>query len=104
MASTARGSGSVGGDRRLSRGKGKNPVGPHEKPKKLGASQIAMLHYMEKEHEKYVARGEEPPFDIEELRRPYALSPPNPEVPAPQSSSAIGKNPSEHSASTPKNG
>jgi len=91
MASAAGGSGSGGGDRRSSRGKGKTPLGPHEKTKKVGAWERAMLRYMDKEHEKCVARGEEPPFDIEEWRRAYAPSPPNPEVPAPQSSSATGK-------------
>jgi hypothetical protein len=50
-----------------------------------------MLRYLEKEHEKYVAKGEEPPFDLEDLLRCYAPSPPNPEVPAPPSSSAPAK-------------
>ena len=46
---------------------------------------------MEKEHEKYVVRGEEPPFDLEDMLWPYAPSPPNPEVLAPQTSAAPAK-------------
>jgi hypothetical protein len=45
-----------------------------------------MLCYLEKEHEEYVARGEEPPFGLEDLLRRYTPSPPNPEVSAPPSS------------------
>ena len=44
-----------------------------------------------------MARGEEPPFDLEDLLRRYSLSPPNPEVPAPPTSSGPARNPSEHS-------
>jgi hypothetical protein len=57
MASVAGGHGAGGGDRRLSRGKGKTPVDLHEKSKKPGAFERAMLHYLEKEHEEYVAKG-----------------------------------------------
>ena len=46
-----------------------------------------------------MARGEEPPFDLEDLLRRYSSSPPNLEVPAPPSSSGPAINPSEHSAS-----
>jgi hypothetical protein len=59
---------------------------------------------LEKEHEQYVARGEEPPFDIEDLLRCYAPSPPNLKVLAPPSSSELAKNPSEHSAFPPQDG
>jgi hypothetical protein len=59
---------------------------------------------LKKEHEHYVARDEEPPFILEDLLRRYAPSPPNPEVLAPPSSSALAKNPSEHSAFPPKDG
>jgi hypothetical protein len=48
MASVAGGHGAGGGDRRLSRGKGKTPVDLHEKSKKPGAFERAMLHYLEK--------------------------------------------------------
>ena len=51
-----------------------------------------------------MARLEEPPFDLEDLLRHYGSSPPNPEVPAPPSSSALARNPSEHSAFTRKDG
>ena len=47
-----------------------------------------MLHYLEKEYKECVARGEEPPFDFEDLLRRYGSSPPNSEVSAPPSSSA----------------
>jgi hypothetical protein len=86
------------------RGKGKTPVGAHEKSKKLGVWVRAQLRYLEKEHEKFVARGEAPPFDLEDLLRRYAPLPRNPEVPALPSSSAPAKNPLEHSAFPPKNG
>ena len=45
-----------------------------------------------------MARGEEPPFDLEDLLQRYGSSPPYPEVPAPPSSSGPARNPSEHSA------
>ncbi|PUZ75338.1 hypothetical protein GQ55_1G155300 [Panicum hallii var. hallii] len=57
-----------------------------------------------KEHEQYVASGEEPHFDIEDLLRRYAPSPPKTEVPAPPSSSVPAKNLSEHSAFPPEDG
>ena len=37
---------------------------------------------MEKEYRECVARGEEPPFDLEDLLRRYGSSPPNSEVSA----------------------
>jgi hypothetical protein len=55
-------------------------------------------------HEEYVARGEEPPFDIEDLLRRYAPSPPSLKVPAPPFSFAPTKYPLEHSAFPPKDG
>ncbi|PVH66153.1 hypothetical protein PAHAL_1G164200 [Panicum hallii] len=57
-----------------------------------------------KEHEQYVASGEEPPFDIEDLLRHHAPSPPKTEVPALPSSSVPAKNLSEHSAFPPEDG
>ena len=45
-----------------------------------------------------MARGEEPPFDHEDLLRRYGSSPPNSEVSAPPSSSAPARNPLEYSA------
>jgi hypothetical protein len=104
MADVAGGSGAGGGDRGSSRRKGKTPVSPREKSKKPGAWVRAQLRYLEKEHEQYVARGEEPSFDIEDLLRCYASSPPNPEVLALPSSSAPAKNPSDHFAFPPKGG
>jgi hypothetical protein len=50
-----------------------------------------MLRYLEKEHEEYVARGEEPPFDLADLLRRYAPSPPNSDVTAPPSFSMPAK-------------
>jgi hypothetical protein len=91
MPSAAGRNGAGGGDHRSSRGKGKTPIGLHEKLKKPGAIERAMLHYLEKEHEEYLARGEEPPFDLDDLLRRYAPSPPNLEVPALPSSSALAK-------------
>jgi hypothetical protein len=108
MASAAGGSGAGGGDRCSPRGKGKTPVGPHEKSKKPGAWVRAQLRYLEKEHKQYVTRGEEPPFCLEDLSKSYTPSPPNTEVPAPPSSSGPtknpAKNPTEHSAFLPKDG
>ena len=51
-----------------------------------------------------MARGEEALFDLEDLLRRYGSSPPNPEVPAPPSSSGLARNPSEHSAFPRKDG
>ena len=42
-----------------------------------------------------MARGEEPPFDLEDLLRRYGSSPPNSEVRPPPSSSALVRNPSD---------
>ena len=60
--------------------------------------------YLEKEYRECVVRGEESPFDLEDLLRRYGSSPPNPEVPAPPSSSGPARNPSEHSAFPRKDG
>jgi hypothetical protein len=57
MADAVGGSGAGGGDCGSSKGKGKTPVGPHEKSKKPGAWVRAQLRYLEKEHEQYVAGG-----------------------------------------------
>ena len=62
------------------------------------------LPSLEKEYTECVARGEEPPFDLEDLLRRYGSSPPNPEVSAPPSSSAPVRNPSEHFAFPRKDG
>ena len=51
-----------------------------------------------------MARGEEPPFDLEDLVRHYGSSPQNLEVSAPPSSSAPARNPLEHSAFQHKDG
>jgi len=51
-----------------------------------------------------MARGEEPPFDLEYLLRHYGSSPPNSEVSTPPSSSAPARNPLEHSAFQRKDG
>ena len=56
-----------------------------------------------KEYRECVARGEEPPFDLEDLLRRYGSSPPNSEVSAPPSS-APARNPLEHSAFQRKDG
>ena len=96
MASAAGGSGGGGGDRCPSREKGTTPVG--RRCKKPSAFHRAALRYLEKEYRECVARGEEPPFDLKDLLRHYGLSPPNPEVPAPPSSTAPARNPLEHSA------
>ena len=102
MASAAGGSGAGGGDRCPSGEKGTTPVG--RRCKKPSAFHRAALHYLEKEYRECVARGEESLFDLEDLLRHYCSSPPNPEVPAPPSSSGPARNPSEHSAFSHKDG
>ena len=69
--------------------------------KKPSAFHRATLRYLEKEYRERMARGEEPPFDLENLLRLYGSSPPNSEVSAPPSSSAPARNPLEHSAFQP---
>ena len=101
MASTAGGSGAGGGDRCPSGEKGTTPVG--RRCKKPSAFHRAALRYLE-EYRECVARGEEPPFDLEDLLRRYGSSPPNSEVSAPPSSSVPARNPSEHSAFPRKDG
>ena len=95
MCSAAGGSGAGGGDRCPCREKGTTPVGCLSK--KPSAFHRVALRYLEKEYRECVARGEEPPFDLEDLLRHYGSSPPNSEVPGPPSSSAPARNPSEHS-------
>ena len=102
MASAAGGSDGGGDDRCPSGVKGITPVG--RRCKKPSAFHRAALCYLEKENRECVARGEEPPFDFEDLLRRYGSSPPNPEVPAPPSSSRPARNPSEHSAFPRKDG
>ena len=102
MASAAGGSGGSGGDRCPSREKGTTPVG--RRCKKPSAFHKAALRYLEKEYRECVARGEEPPFDLEDLLHRYGSSPPNPEVPTPPFSSGPARNPSEHSAFPRKDG
>ena len=85
MASAAGGSGASGGDRCPFGEKGTTPVGCRSK--KPSAFHRAALRYLEKEYRECVERGEEPPFDLEDLLRRYGSSPPNPVVPAPSSSS-----------------
>jgi len=58
MSSAAGGSGDAGGHP----SKGKRPLGSNTKANKPGAFERAMLRFLQKEHEKCVARGEEPPF------------------------------------------
>ena len=94
MAS-AGGSGAGGGDRCPFGEKGTTPVG--RRCKKPSAFHRAALRYLEKEYRECVARGEEPPFDLEDLLRRYGLSLTNPEVSAPPSSSAPARNPLERS-------
>ena len=89
MASTAGGNGTGGGDRYPSGEKSTTPVG--RRCKKPSAFHRAVLRYLEKEYREYMARGEEPPFDLEDLLWRYGPSPPNPEVPAPPSSSGPRK-------------
>ena len=95
MASAARGSGAGGGDRCPSGEKGTTPVGRW--CKKPSTFHRAALRYLKKEYRECVARGEEHPFDLEDLLRRYGSSPPNSEVSAPPSSSVPARNPSEHS-------
>ena len=102
MASAAGGSGVGGGDRCPSGEKGITRVG--RRSKKPSAFHRAALCYLEKEHRECVARGEEPPFDLEDLLQCYGSSPPNSEVSTPPSSSAPVRNPSEHSVFRRKNG
>ena len=102
MASAAGGSGAGGGDCCPSGEKGTTPVG--RRSKKPSVFHRAALRYLEKEYRECVARGEEPPFDLEDLLRRYGSSPPNPEVPAPPSSSAPARNPLVHSAFPCKDG
>ena len=102
MASVAGGSGAGGGDRCPSREKGTTPVG--RRSKKSSAFHRTALRYLEKEYRECVARGKESPFDFEDLLRCYGSSPPNPEVPAPPSSSGLARNSSEHSAFPRKDG
>ena len=93
MNSAAGGSGAGGGDR--------CPSGEYWKP---SAFHKAALRYLEKEYRECVARGEEPPFDLEDLLRRYSSSPPNPVVPSPPSSSGAARNPLEQSAFPRKDG
>ena len=102
MASTAVGSGAGGGDRCLSGEKGTTQVG--RQSKKPSVFHRAALRYLEKEYRESMARGEKPPFDLEDLLRRYGSSPPNPEVLAPPSSSGPARNLSEHSAFARKDG
>ena len=102
MASAAGGSGAGGGDRCSSGEKGTTPVG--RRCKKPSVFYRAALRYLKKEYRECVARGEEPLFDLEDLLRHYGSSPPNPEVPAPPTSSAPARNPSEHSVFPRKDG
>ena len=67
MASTAGGSGAGGGDRCPSGEKGTTRVG--RRSKKPSAFHRAALRYLEKEYRECMARGEEPPFDLEDLLR-----------------------------------
>ena len=91
MASAAGGSGAGGGNRCPFGEKGTTPVG--RRSKKPNAFHRTALRYLEKEYRECVARGEGPPFDLDDLLRRYGLSPPNSEVSAPPSSSAPARNP-----------
>ena len=102
MASATGGSGADGGDRCPFGEKGTTPVG--RRCKKPSAFHRAALRYLEKDYRECVARGEEPPFDLEDLLRRYGSSPPNSEVPASPSSSGPARNPSEHYAFPRKDG
>ena len=101
MASAAGGSGAGGGDRCPSGEKGTTRVGCRSK--KPSAFHRAALRYLEKEYRECVERGEEPPFDIDDLLWHYGSSPPNSEVSAPPSS-APARNPLEHFAFPHKDG
>ena len=63
MASAAGGSGAGGVGRCPSGEKGTTPVG--RRSKKPSAFHRAVLRYLEKEYRECVARGEQPPFDLE---------------------------------------
>ena len=102
MASAAGGSDDGGGDRCPSREKDTTLIG--RRCKKPSVFHRATLHYLEKKYRECVARGEEPPFDLENLLRRYGSSPPDPKVPAPPSSSGPARNPSEHSVFPRKDG
>ena len=102
MASAVGGSGAGGGDRCPFGEKGTTRVG--RRSKKPSTFHRAALHCLEKEYRECKTRGEEPPFDVEDLLRHYGLSPPNLEVSAPPSSSAPVRNPLEHSAFQRKDG
>ena len=102
MASTAGGSGAGVGNRCPSGEKGTTPVG--RRCKKPSAFHRQRSVIWKKEYRECVARGEEPLFDLEDLLRRYDSSPPNSEVPAPPSSSAPTRNPSEHSVFPHKDG
>ena len=102
MASAAGEIGAGGSDRCPSGEKCTTPVG--RQCKEPSAFHRAALHYLEKEYRECVARGEEPPFDLEDLLQHYGSSPPNPEVPTPPFSSGSARNPSEHSAFPRKDG
>ena len=65
MASAAGGSGGDGGDRCRSGEKGTTLVG--RRWKKPSAFHRAALCYLEKKYRECMARGEEPPFDLENL-------------------------------------
>ena len=80
MASAAGGSGTGRGDRCPSGERGTTPVG--HPCKKSSAFHRVGLRYLEKEYKQCVARGEVPPFDLEDLLRRYGSSPPNSEVSA----------------------
>ena len=69
MASATGGSGAGGGDRCPSGEKGTTPVG--RRCKKSSAFHRAALRYLEKEYRECVARGEEPPFDFQDLLQRY---------------------------------
>ena len=103
MSSAAGGSGAGGGGDRCPSGE-KCTTRVCRRSKKPSVFHRTTLHYLEKEYRECVARGEEPPFDLEDLLRRYGSSPPNPEVPAPPSSSGPARNTSEHSAFPRKDG
>jgi len=65
MASAAGGSGAGGGDRYPSGEKGTTRVG--HRFKKPSAFHRAVLRCFEKEYRECMGRGEEPPFDLEDL-------------------------------------
>ena len=102
MASAAGGSGGSEGDRCPSGEKGTTLVG--RRWKKPSAFHRVALCYLEKEYRECMARGEESPFDLENLLQRYGSSPPNSEVSTPPSSSAPVRNPLEHYAFQCKDG